>query len=461
MEVGIDLKAVYEEGSVFEASLLAIDEEQTLADIQSAFNKAFNLSVYAAIPTEETISTIISTAHRKAVNVAVEAGIVNSETSDIIIGLAHAKMLALAGELSSDAIDDELADKLANRASAAAPVVEEAPAEEEEEEEEEEDEAAAEERVQNDKNVAVLSAHGSYAHAQTAVPGNFWSAPATLVETLLSATSCPGLSVFPLFSALLAIVLVFSMCTVAFAADTGTITIDKAVDKAKYNIYKMLSFAPSNDEGTKGIYTIVDGWVDFFNSDTAKNYFEVTTVADQTTVVLKDGVNAVDQTIAKEAIALAKEQGYDYVILDTAGRLHVDEELMNELKAVKAEAKPHEILLVVDAMTGQDAVNVAQTFNDRIGVDGVILTKLDGDTRGGVALSVRHLTNIPIKFIGVSEKMDGLSEFHPDRMANRIIGMGDVISLVEKVESEIDEKEAMKLVEEFHDAKEYPSDPLF
>ena len=145
MEVGMDLKAVYEEGSVFEASLLAIDEEQTLADIQSAFNKAFNLSVYAAIPTEETISTIISTAHRKAVNVAVEAGIVNSETSDIIIGLAHAKMLALAGELSSDAIDDELADKLANRASAAAPVVEEAPAEEEEEEEEEEDEAAAEE----------------------------------------------------------------------------------------------------------------------------------------------------------------------------------------------------------------------------------------------------------------------------------------------------------------------------
>lgn len=145
MEVGMDLKAVYEEGSVFEASLLAIDEEQTLADIQSAFNKAFNLSVYAAIPTEETISTIISTAHRKAINVAVEAGIVNSETSDIIIGLAHAKMLALAGELSSDAIDDELADKLANRASAAAPVVEEAPAEEEEEEEEEEDEAAAEE----------------------------------------------------------------------------------------------------------------------------------------------------------------------------------------------------------------------------------------------------------------------------------------------------------------------------
>ena len=121
-----------------------------------------------------------------------------------------------------------------------------------------------------------------------------------------------------LFSALLAIVLVFSMCTVAFAADTGTITIDKAVDKAEYNIYKMLNFAPSNDEGTKGIYTIVDGWVDFFNSDTAKNYFEVTTVADQTTVVLKDGVNAVDQTIAKKAIAYAETKGIAATATKTA-----------------------------------------------------------------------------------------------------------------------------------------------
>ena len=123
-----------------------------------------------------------------------------------------------------------------------------------------------------------------------------------------------------LFSALLAIVLVFSMCTVAFAADTGTITIDKAVDKAEYNIYKMLNFAPSNDEGTKGIYTIVDGWVDFFNSDTAKNYFEVTTIADQTTVVLKDGVNAVDQTLAKKAIAYAETKG----IVATATKIAVD-----------------------------------------------------------------------------------------------------------------------------------------
>ena len=148
--------------------------------------------------------------------------------------------------------------------------------------------------------------------------------------------------------------------------------------------------------------------------------------------------------ISKNAIKYANENGYDYILIDTAGRLHIDEELMDELKNISSEVKPDEILLVIDAMMGQDAINVITGFNDALNLTGVILTKLDGDTRGGVALSVRHLTNIPIKFIGVSEKMDGLTEFHPDRMANRIIGMGDVISLVEKVQDEIDEKEAMK-----------------
>ena len=148
--------------------------------------------------------------------------------------------------------------------------------------------------------------------------------------------------------------------------------------------------------------------------------------------------------ISKNAVEYAKSNGFDYIIIDTAGRLHIDENLMDELKNITEVINPHETLLVIDSMMGQDAINVITGFNDALKLTGVILTKLDGDTRGGVALSVRHLTNIPIKFIGVSEKMDGLSEFHPDRMANRIIGMGDVISLVEKVESEIDEKEALK-----------------
>ena len=157
--------------------------------------------------------------------------------------------------------------------------------------------------------------------------------------------------------------------------------------------------------------------------------------------------------ISKNAYQHAVENGYDYVIVDTAGRLHIDEDLMNELKNITSEINPHETLLVIDSMMGQDAINVITGFNDALKLTGVILTKLDGDTRGGVALSVRHLTNIPIKFIGVSEKMDGLSEFHPDRMANRIIGMGDVLSLVEKVESEIDEKEAMKAAKKMTSGK--------
>ena len=158
-------------------------------------------------------------------------------------------------------------------------------------------------------------------------------------------------------------------------------------------------------------------------------------------------------TISENAIKYAKENKFDYVLIDTAGRLHIDEELMNELKNITEAVHPHETLLVIDSMMGQDAINVITGFNDALKLTGVILTKLDGDTRGGVALSVRHLTNIPIKFIGVSEKMDGLTEFHPDRMANRIIGMGDVISLVEKVESEIDEKEALKAAKKMKSGK--------
>ena len=153
--------------------------------------------------------------------------------------------------------------------------------------------------------------------------------------------------------------------------------------------------------------------------------------------------NPVD--IANNGVKYAKDNGFDYVLIDTAGRLHIDNELMDELDNIVREVNPHEILLIIDAMMGQDAINVITGFNDKLSLTGVILTKLDGDTRGGVALSVRHLTNIPIKYIGISEKMDGLTEFYPDRMANRIIGMGDVISLVEKVQNEIDEKEAEKL----------------
>lgn len=149
--------------------------------------------------------------------------------------------------------------------------------------------------------------------------------------------------------------------------------------------------------------------------------------------------------IASNGIKYAKENGYDYVIVDTAGRLHVDDELMLELQNITSEIKQDETILVIDSMMGQDAINVITGFNEKLKLTGVILTKLDGDTRGGVALSVRHLTNIPIKFIGVSEKMDGLVQFYPDRMASRILGMGDILSIVEKVEAEIDEEDAKKM----------------
>ena len=148
--------------------------------------------------------------------------------------------------------------------------------------------------------------------------------------------------------------------------------------------------------------------------------------------------------ISKNAILYAKENKFDYVLIDTAGRLHVDEELMDELENIRNEVNPQEILLVIDSMMGQDAINVITGFNDKLPLTGVVLTKLDGDTRGGVALSVRHLTNVPIKFIGTSEKLDGLDSFDPERMAGRILGMGDIVSLVEKATESIDEKEAEK-----------------
>lgn len=162
-------------------------------------------------------------------------------------------------------------------------------------------------------------------------------------------------------------------------------------------------------------------------------------------------VNPVD--IAKEAVKLAKDHGYDYVFLDTAGRLHIDEELMNELKNIKSEVHPHEILLVVDSMTGQDAVNVATSFNEALGIDGLILTKLDGDTRGGAALSARAVTGKPIKFVGTGEKLEDLDVFHPERMASRILGMGDMLSLIEKAEQELDEKKAKELEEKLRKNK--------
>ncbi len=149
--------------------------------------------------------------------------------------------------------------------------------------------------------------------------------------------------------------------------------------------------------------------------------------------------------IAEEGLKYANQKGYDMVFIDTAGRLHIDEELMQELQNIKAKVTPTEILLTVDAMIGQDAVNVAKTFDELLDVTGVILTKLDGDTRGGAALSIRQVTGKPIKFIGVGEKLDAIEPFHPDRMASRILGMGDVLSLIEKAEQAYDEKKAMEL----------------
>ena len=156
---------------------------------------------------------------------------------------------------------------------------------------------------------------------------------------------------------------------------------------------------------------------------------------------------------AKQALSHAKDYGNDYVILDTAGRLHIDEELMDELRRMKSAVEPNEIMLVVDSMTGQDAVNVAKSFDETLGIDGVIITKLDGDTRGGAALSIRAVTGKPIKFAGTGEKLGDIEVFHPDRMASRILGMGDVLSLIEQAETKLDEKKAEELAKKLKENK--------
>jgi signal recognition particle subunit SRP54 len=158
-----------------------------------------------------------------------------------------------------------------------------------------------------------------------------------------------------------------------------------------------------------------------------------------------DKINPVD--IAKAALEHGKKNGNDVIIIDTAGRLHIDEDLMDELENIKNVLNPEEVLLVVDSMTGQDAVNVAETFDEKLGITGVILTKLDGDARGGAALSIRAVTNKPIKFVAMGEKLEDLEPFHPDRMASRILGMGDVLTLIEKAQSAIDAQKAMELEE--------------
>ena len=168
-------------------------------------------------------------------------------------------------------------------------------------------------------------------------------------------------------------------------------------------------------------------------------------------VYSEDGKDVVD--IAKRGIEYAKNNGYNYIIIDTAGRLQVDENLMNEIKNIEDEVKPSEIILVIDAMMGQDAINVINGFNEKVKLTGCILTKMDGNTKGGVALSLRHLTNVPIKLIGDSEKMDGISEFNSERMASRIIGEGDILSIIEKTESVIDKDEAERTAKNFQKGK--------
>ena len=168
--------------------------------------------------------------------------------------------------------------------------------------------------------------------------------------------------------------------------------------------------------------------------------------------VYDEGKNNPVDTV-KNALEFAKEHNNDYILIDTAGRLHIDEDLMQELINIKDAINPDEILLVVDGMVGQDIINVIEGFNSTLPLTGTIITKLDGDTRGGAALSIRHLTNVPIKMIGVSEKLDGLQEFDPERMASRILGMGDILSIVEKAEEVIDEEEAKKSVKKLQSGK--------
>jgi signal recognition particle subunit SRP54 len=181
---------------------------------------------------------------------------------------------------------------------------------------------------------------------------------------------------------------------------------------------------------------------------------QLTTLAEQVGVpIYKEPENKNPVQVAKNAIPFAKQNGRDVVILDTAGRLHIDQPLMAELRAINTQVKPHQIFLVVDAMTGQDAVTSAKAFNEQLELDGVILTKFDSDTRGGAALSVKTITGKPIKFLGVGEKLQALEEFHPDRIAQRMLGMGDILTLVEKAQSEFDEKESNRLQKQIEKGK--------
>lgn len=171
--------------------------------------------------------------------------------------------------------------------------------------------------------------------------------------------------------------------------------------------------------------------------------------------VFEMGTDTKPRVIAEQALAYAKKHGYDIVLMDTAGRLHVDEDLMDEISGLRDVLDPSEILLVVDAMTGQDAVNVAENFHERLAITGVVLTKLDGDARGGAALSIRAVTGAPIKFAGVGEKLDALEVFHPERIASRILGMGDVLSLIEKAEASFDEEKSRKMAEKLATGGEF------
>ena len=181
---------------------------------------------------------------------------------------------------------------------------------------------------------------------------------------------------------------------------------------------------------------------------------QLKTIGEQLSIpVFELGILQKPQSIAKKALEYAKENGFDLIIADTAGRLHIDENMMNELVDIKEVLSPQEILLTLDAMTGQDAVNVASNFNETLNITGAILTKLDGDTRGGAALSLREITNIPIKFMGMGEKLDQLEVFHPERMASRILGMGDVLTLVDKVTENLDEDDMMGMMEKMMSGK--------
>ena len=252
---------------------------------------------------------------------------------------------------------------------------------------------------------------------------------------------------------MLSVIMVLGMASVVSAeeggaAAAGTITINKAAKGETYKIYRILdleSYSGNNFAYKVRTYesSSTYNWSTFIkDTDIANTYVKI----DNNYVTWIGEETAERKTnFIKKALEYAAQQHHDVILIDTAGRLHINEELMQELQDIKTAVRPQEILLVVDAMTGQDAVTVAESFDGQLGVDGIILTKLDGDARGGAALSVRSVTNKPIKYIGMGEKMEDLEPFYPDRMASRILGMGDVLSLIDKVQANIDEQEALDM----------------